>query len=334
MGTATALIAITTAYWQMFALRFIAGIGSTMFTISAMGLVVRLAPREIRGKASSAYATAFLLGNIVGPVLGAALAALGMRIPFVIYGACVWAATAIVWRKMPKSIGRPHATAGGAIMTVRQAWRDSAFRCAVVSGFANGWSNFGVRVAVLPLFAASVFHHGGSIAGLALAAFALGNAAALQVSGRLSDRIGRRPLILLGLAVNGGFTAALGFASGFWPLMITSAIAGVGGGLLNPPQQAALADIIGNERSGGGVLSAFQMAQDCGTISGPIVVGAIATRLGFAWAFSACGVVAAVAFVVWMFGRETLPTKAGARSRSFRGFRGRKPAPGGADAGA
>ena len=40
-------------------------------------------------------------------------------------------------------------------MTVTEALRDSAYRAALIGGFANGWANFGVRVALVPLFAAA-----------------------------------------------------------------------------------------------------------------------------------------------------------------------------------
>ena len=48
---------------------------------------------------------------------------------------------------------------------------------------------------------------------------------------------------------------------------------GVGAGLLGPAQQAAVADVIGRERSGGRVLAAYQMTADIGAILGPVVSG-------------------------------------------------------------
>src|SRR5690606_22544381 len=73
------------SYEQLLVLRGLGGIGSTMFTVSAMALVVRLSPPTIRGRVSSAYATAFLLGGMLGPVIGGGLASFGLRLPFVVY---------------------------------------------------------------------------------------------------------------------------------------------------------------------------------------------------------------------------------------------------------
>ncbi len=193
-------------------------------------------------------------------------------------------------------------------LELKEAISDSAYRSVLVSNFAHGWINMGVRVAVLPLFAAAVFEHGSAAAGLAMAAFAAGNAIALQFSGRLADTIGRKPLIVSGLVFSAIFTGGMGFADSFWPLIIVSALAGMGSGLLNPGQQAVLADVIGNQRSGGKALSTFQMSMDAGQIAGPIVIGALAERYGFTVAFGVCGVLALVAVVAWIFGRETLAT--------------------------
>lgn len=303
----TGLVALAQEYWHILLLRGIGGIGSTMFTVSAMGLIVRMAPQAIRGKASSAYASAFLIGNVFGPVIGAALSMLGMRIPFAIYGASVALAAFVVWWRMPKTdASMEQSKDTEPPLRFKVAIRDSAYRSALFGAFANGWVNFGVRVATLPLFAAAVFEHGGATAGLAMATFAAGNAIALQFSGRLSDQIGRKPLIISGLIVNAIFTGGMGFADSFWPLLIVSALAGAGAGLLNPAQQATLADVIGSNRSGGKVLANFQMAQDFGAITGPILVGAIAEAMGFRIGFLLCGVIGLGAAVIWSFGRETL----------------------------
>lgn len=307
VAVTTGLVAFAQEYWHILLLRGIGGVGSTMFTVSAMGLIVRMAPPTIRGKASSAYASAFLIGNIFGPVIGAVLSMLGMRIPFAIYGASVALAAFVVWWRMPKTDVSAE-TSGDTEPPLRfgQAIKDSAYRSALFGAFANGWSNFGVRVATLPLFAAAIFEHGGATAGLAMATFALGNAIALQFSGRLSDRVGRKPLIIIGLIVNAIFTGGMGFAASFWPLLIVSALAGAGAGMLNPAQQATLADVIGNNRSGGKILANFQMAQDFGAITGPIIVGAIAEAAGFRYGFLLCGVIGLIAAAIWAFGRETL----------------------------
>lgn len=314
VAISTLLVATAWDYWSLLAFRALGGIGSTMFTVSAMGLIVRLAPPNIRGKCSSAYGSAFLLGNVFGPLLGAAMAPWGMRTPFYIYGFALVVATLVVAIRLnPEALRQKVPVRTTPVMRFREAWRDSAYRAALVSGFANGWSNFGVRVAIVPLYAAATFVHGAAVAGLALTAFAVGNVIALQFSGSLSDRIGRRPLIFAGLAVNGLFTGLIGFMHGDVTLLVISAVAGFGAGMINPVQQAVLADVIGSDRQGGKVLANYQMAQDLGAISGPLVVGLIVDLAGYRAGFVACGIITGIALLAWLGGRETLgrvPTSA------------------------
>ncbi len=85
VAVSTGGCAFATAYWQLIALRLLGGIGSTMFTVSALSLLIRVAPPSMRGRASSLWATGFLLGNIVGPLVGGGLVVISLRAPFLVY---------------------------------------------------------------------------------------------------------------------------------------------------------------------------------------------------------------------------------------------------------
>lgn len=131
----------------------------------------------------------------------------------------------------------------------------------------------------MPLFAASAFVGSGwfldssQLAGVALATFAAGNVAAVLIFSRRSDRFGRRRPIILGLMISAVATGLLGLAPSPLVLLLLSVIAGAGTGLMNPAQQAAIADIVGSGRNGGSVVSTFQMTQDLGSIVGPLLAG-------------------------------------------------------------
>lgn len=299
--------AFAQSYVQLLVVRGLGGVGSTMFTVSAMSLVVRLAPPSIRGRCTSAYATAFLLGGMLGPVLGGLLAEFGLRVPFVVYAVALFIAALVVAIWLKDARLRPgQEQVEQPPMRVREAWHSSAFRAALVSGFANGWCNFGVRVAVLPQLAVAV-HDDTWVAGAALAAASVGTAATLQFSGRWADAVGRRPLVLAGLLVTAIGLGLIGLSNGLVLLLALSVFSGIGGGLLNPAQQATLADIVGSDRSGSKVLATFQMAQDTGAILGPILIGLVADNFGFAWAFGVTGVVALAAMLPWLTAEETMP---------------------------
>lgn len=306
VAASTGATAFAHSYWQLVLYRGLGGIGSTMFTVSAVALIVRLAPPAIRGRVSSAYGSAFLLGGIGGPVVGGLLGNLGLRVPFLVYAVALVAAAALVG-----GLIRPHALRPAAdapvrpLFTVREALRDNAYRAALGSSFANGWANFGVRNAILPLLAAAVIGKEPWVAGMALAVFAAGNAVGLTFSGRLSDRRGRRPFIIGGLLISGTATLVTGWAGNLPVLVAVSVIAGLGAGTLNPAQQASLADVVGNDRNGGRALATVQMAADLGSITGPILAGVLVDRGSFALAFGATGAITLLAVLPWLRARET-----------------------------
>ncbi len=310
--------AFAQSYVQLLLFRGLGGIGSTMFTISAMALLVRLAPPRARGRVSSAYGSAFLVGGMIGPVLGGVLAGWGLRAPFIVYGVALLLAAAVVavglggarLRPAPDRAERP-------AMTVGEAWRSPVYRAVILSGAANGWTNFGVRMAVLPLLATAVLDEPW-VAGAVLAVGAVGTAATLQVSGRLTDRLGRRPLVLAGLLTMAVSMALLGqaarpgipTAAGLVVLLGLSVVSGVGAGMVNPAQQAAVADVVGHLRNGGKVLSVFQMSQDGGAIVGPILIGLVADAAGFGWAFATTGLVCLLGTLLWWRAPEPLTLQA------------------------
>lgn len=306
VAVSTGATAFAQDYGQLLLFRGLGGIGSTLFTVSAVALLVRLAPPGIRARVSSAYATAFLLGGVAGPVVGGLLGSLGLRVPFLVYAVALLVAAGIVAVFLRHASLRP--AAGSPVlpvMTVREAWGDSAYRAGFGSGFANGWANFGVRNAILPLFAAAVIGSQPWVAGMALAVFAAGNAAGLAIAGRRSDRMGRKPFILAGLVVSGVATAVTGLAQGLLALVVVSVVAGVGAGALNPAQQASLADVVGRERNGGPALAAFQMSQDLGSILGPILAGLLVDHGSYSLAFGITGAITLLAAVPWLGARET-----------------------------
>jgi MFS transporter, DHA1 family, tetracycline resistance protein len=309
VAVGTGACAFATEYWHLLALRGLGGIGSTMFTVSALSLLIRLSPPSMRGRASGLWATGFLLGNIVGPLAGGGLLTISLRAPFLVYAGfllVVVGATGLLLRNRTRE-----STADGAPAPVSARFTDAvrhpAYRAALVAGFANGWAVFGVRVAIVPLVVVETLNRPEAWSGIALAVFAVGNAATLMLTGRFADRSGRRPPLLVGLAVSGITTAVLGFVTSAPLFLVVSFVAGLGSGMINPPMNAAVADVIGSRARGGTVLAGFQMATDLGAIIGPVLAGVLAEGVGgFPAAFAVTGAVLLVAFGCWLRAPETL----------------------------
>ena len=303
------ITAYSPTYTVLIASRIVGGIGSTMFTVSAMGLLIRIAPPEIRGRVASMYASSFLLGGVLGPVIGGSLVGFGMRLPFLVYAVSLLVAAGVVWLFLPSTMASSAGSedAPRVVFTTRDALQHPTFRAALVSSFANGWVNFGVRLAQVPLLVTVALAAEPWVAGAAMAAFAAGNGIAVTRSGRFSDLRGRKPLVLTGLVICGLATAVTGWSGSQWVVLGWSLLAGFGVGVMGPAQQAALADIIGNERSGGGALASFQMAADLGAIIGPLAAGLLADHYGFGWAFAVSGTLLVASTLGWWRAPETRP---------------------------
>jgi len=312
VAVTTAAMAVAGEYWHLLVLRGLGGIGSTMFTISALSLLIRLAPPEIRGRASGMWATGFLLGNIVGPLAGGGLVAISLRAPFLVYAATLVVVVLVSGLLLRGRTAVPVVAGAEVTVTVgfREALQHRTYRAALVANFGVGWAVFGARVALVPLFVTDALEQPEAWSGIALAVFAAGNAATLVVSGRFADRYGRRPPMLLGLAVAAVGTGVLGFVTDPVLFLAVSLVAGLGSGLVNPPLQASVGDVIGDRGRGGTVLAGFQMASDTGAILGPVLAGGLAELVGYGPAFALTGAVLAVGWVFWLRAPETLPSRA------------------------
>lgn len=303
VAASTGACAIAATYGQLLTLRSLGGIGSTMFSIAATGLMIRLAPVRMRGRVSSYNATAFLIGGLLGPVLGGLVAGFGLRAPFIFYFVMLLIAAAIVAVALRRSTALPRGAGSGGDQPPAQlgeALRLSQYRGAIGSMFVFGWSSFGVRVATVPLFIAAASWSDPAVAGWALAAYAAGNAIFVLPSGRWADAVGRRPLLIFGALVGAAGFALLPFSSAIWMVLGAMFIAGVGSAFSGPSQQAVVADVVGKRR-GGQVVATTQMVSDLGAVFGPLVIGLVVDGLGFGWGFGITAALMASVSVLWLF---------------------------------
>jgi MFS family permease len=305
VAVSTAACAFAQTYWQLLLFRALGGIGSTMFFVSALGLMIRMSPPDARGRVAGMFSGAFLVGSVAGPVVGSLTAGLGLSAPFIIYGVLLLFAAVVVLLSLRNSPLAGPADSDEPTVTLRMAMRHRAYRAALLSNFATGWSLFGLRFALVPLFVDEALKQTPSVAGLALAAFAIGNVSVVMYSGRLSDRIGRRPLLIGGLMLSGITTAVLGLADSAPVFFAAAVIAGAASGVYNSPQQAAVADIIGKAR-GGPPIAMFQMMSDFGAIVGPLMAGLIVDLYDFNWAFAAGAAIALIPIFLIIRMPETL----------------------------
>ena len=312
LATGLAFVAITTFvaglaqnFWQLLLMRGLGGFGSAMFTVSAISLLIRVAPAHLRGRASSLWQGGFLIGGIIGPGFGGLLA-FSLRAPFFWYSAMLTIATVVTLFFLAKPhdlevdnedpAEHPEDLPKGALKQLVEALKDRAYATAVVSSLANGFATFGLRSALVPLFVVNALGASTGLTGFGFVVSALASAVFLVPAGRVADLRGRKPAMRIGsiLSLVGSVLLVVWEAEpGF---LVAMALLGIGGAFWGAGMPAIIGDVTGGKR-GGPLVATYQAVGDVGAIFGPIVAGAILDTTGsFAIAFGTGAVV--VAFTV------------------------------------
>jgi MFS family permease len=135
---------------------------------------------------------------------------------------------------------------------------------------------FSMVLTQLPFYAER-FGATASLVGVLIAAFALAQLASAPLWGRFSDRHGRRPVILCGLAASAVAFLVFGLASSLWMLLISRLVQGAGGGTIGVVQAYVSDSSLPDQRAQG--LAWVTAAASAGVMIGP-ALGSLSVRLG------------------------------------------------------
>jgi DHA1 family tetracycline resistance protein-like MFS transporter len=171
---------------------------------------------------------------------------------------------------------------------------------------------FGVVIPLLPFYG---LHFGAGAAEVTwmMACYSLAQLFASPLLGRLSDRFGRRPVLLLSLCASIASYLWLGFADALWMLFAARLLAGLGAGNI-AAAQAYISDVTtpATRAKGMGLIgAAFGLGFTVGPALGGLVAGANPGAAALARpAFLAAGL-SAVAFLIALARlKESLPAEA------------------------
>ena len=163
---------------------------------------------------------------------------------------------------------------------------------------------------ILPLFAKS-FNVSYTLVSLAISSYAFGRLLADIPCGMLSDKIGRRPLMIWGTLIL-ALTAFLNARAGsFAEFLVLRTIQGVGSAMWMTSRTTLLADILKPEERGR-VMGYFQTFQLLGSSAGPVIGGYVATWWGMQSTFTfygALGVISLIITYLWIHEPENITVK-------------------------
>jgi MFS transporter, DHA1 family, multidrug resistance protein len=281
--------------YTLLGLRFLHGLATAIFSPVASAAVADLF-KEGRGEKLGWFASASEFGSAFGPLLGGVL--LGMLagpglykfyVVHVIVGMLGVLAFLLAWR-LPiggASIqGRP--TSGSEAVKASRwrqfqqgMWEVVSNRAIVIASSVEAamYLGVGALMGFLPLYAKNIVQLSDASVGVLIWVPLVMAMAGKPLAGRISDRLGRKPVILVGLVLCIAMLPLIPITTQMTGLVIEGALFGLGMAIVTPSTTALVTDLCkaGNY---GAALGVFGTIWDIGEASGPILAGALIFAVG------------------------------------------------------
>ncbi|HTC07865.1 MAG TPA: MFS transporter [Acetobacteraceae bacterium] len=281
MAVAMALIGLSQNVWQLVALRLLAGFLGGYASGSTV-LVATQTPKARSGWALGMLSSGIMAGNLAGPLIGGFLPPLiGIRATFFAAGAVIFvtflATTFLIKeeRRAPSPHkGRPRGGLG--------AVPDKGPLLAMlVTGCLLMLANMSIEP-IITVYVQTLVHNASQVtmvAGLVMAAAALGSILSASRLGKLADKIGHWNVITGCLAVSALVLIPQAFVTAGWQLIFLRFLMGLSlGGLL--PCIAAVIRHSVPDSVAGNMLGYSTSSQYAGQVAGPLAGGFLGGHFG------------------------------------------------------
>ncbi len=305
----------------LLALRFLHGVATAIFSPVASAFVADLFQRD-RGEKLGWFAAANDLGATLGPLAGGLLLfyTASYSTTYFVVGVLGLLPLVLVVQ-LPDHVA---AVSTGSTLAersrqfwsgIREVLRSRAVLVASTLEAAM-YVGYGAFLGFFPTYAREVGLNDAQIA-LVMGAQLATTVLAKPLSGRLSDRLGRKPMIVTGLFLCAVTLPAIPAFASFWLLVPVSALFGLGVAIVTPSTTALVADLVRAGRQGS-AMGVFGTIWDCGEAAGPILAGFLIASLSYTPTFGLIAAfMAAMALLFLMWVKDpTLPVPAGRKADS------------------
>lgn len=194
-------------FWELLAVRAFAGMAGGVLSGSAVAYVGDYFPYEKRGWANGWIMSGMAMGQILGIPIGTYLAdLLGFRVPFLIFGAIMAITFVLIFLKVPQpnvDLAKDRVTLKGALRKYYQLLLRSEVR-AVAIAYVFMFLSISIYVVYLPTWLEDTFNVSGTAIASLFFVGGIANVITGPIAGKLSDKLGRRKIIIiscLGLSV-------------------------------------------------------------------------------------------------------------------------------------
>lgn len=286
------------------ALRFVHGLATAIFAPSALATVAELY-RERRGAALGTYTACTQSGALLGPFIGGYLAHVaGFDFAFVAAGVCGCIAI-VLFYSLHLDVVTPRVQQKGMRPLLAEIWKGFAIvaknRKVLITSATDGAKMIanGALMAFLPLYGLTVGLNPGEV-GLLFSVQAGTSFFSKPIMGRVSDRVGRQPLIIIGLQICAATFVCIPHVSIFALLLLLSAGFGFGEAVVSSSSSAFVADSSEFKTLGAGMGMQGTIG-DIGHASGPLLAGILIANMSYAGAFTIiASLQVAAALVFWL----------------------------------
>lgn len=271
------------------ALRFLHGMATAAYVPSALATVADLF-KERRGAALGWYTASTQAGGLIGPVLGGWIVyAGGFSVTFVAAGAFgLMGLILFLSLRLDPPPPRGAATGFGALLgEIGTGLRLVASNKRVlVASLTDGGSKIanGALMAFLPIYGLTIGLNAGEI-GLLFGVQGVTAFVSKPVMGRVSDRVGRPPLIIIGLVICAATFGSMPWVLGLGPLLLLATGFGFGEAVVLTSTSAYIADVSALKTLGAG-MGMLGTLSDIGHASGPLLAGLLIAHLSYPGAFA------------------------------------------------
>jgi len=217
MAVTLTLHTVAESYVLLFSMRLLAGIGGGMLTSGSVAYVGDYFPYEQRGWANGWVMSGTAFGQVAGIPIGKVLATgFGYRWPFLMFAVPMAVSAVLIWLYVPQpdaDLDDQRLTPGRLVEKYRAVLQGSDAVNAVAS-YLLMFSGFGLFTSFLPSWLESTVGVSSYEIALLFAIGGTANILASPLGGRVSDRIGRKPIVVWASLV-------LGLLMALAPLYIT-----------------------------------------------------------------------------------------------------------------